>query len=402
MRIIGDSALSRRALYCRFNVIYFDAMTLNKIFLMAHLHVASAFVSPIPSIQSTRETCSSSLCAIKTPPFVVVGNINEALGAAMAICAKDAIMNPGLMERHTPVPPAQSIAFYNTDKERQQLSTETISSIQNAMLHLGPSLYNFEQILADSLQLFSRIDRDNEHQMLYTSVEFGTERGIRQLQSLSLVCNRFAFMGLNLNTDNIKLDDDRFIMSREQAEISGSKLQSFLDERNPSYTAVIMDTSTHLAMLQANSLPRCRGAIGKKDTWAIKDTTQDIDCDSNGVLFEYQYNYNDPFGGCDPLMCPSIGYIIPPVNSAMYNSISKEATDAYAAAYSASVGSGLDYVSSICIARSLESLFMKLGRPPVYSWTTIDEIVELSIEAGKSIKKEDGLPRKMYKEYGYK
>ena len=372
---------------------------------MAQVKIASTFVSPIPSIQSTRERCSSSLHISKTPPLVVVGTVNEALGAAMAICAKDAIMNPGLMERHTPVPPAQSIAFYNTDKERQQLSSETISSIQNALLYLGPSLNNFEQILADSLQLFSRIDQDNEHQMLYTSVEFGTEQGIRQLRSLSLVCNRFAFMGLNLNTGNInsQIADDRFIMSREQAEISGSKLQSFLDERNPSSTAAIMDTPTHLAMLQANSLPRCKeGALGEKDTWAIKATIQDIDCDNSGVLFEYQYNYNDPFGGCDPLMCPSVGYIIPQVHSSMYNSMSREAKDAYAAAYSAGVGSGLDNVSSICIASSVESLFMKLGRPPVYSWATIDKIVEHSIEAGKSIKKENGLPRKLYKEYGYK
>ena len=82
--------------------------------------------------------------------------------------------------------------------------------------------------------------------------------------------------------------------------------------------------------------------------------------------------------------------------------MSREAKDAYAAAYSACVGSGLDNVSSICIASSVESLFMKLGRPPVYSWATIDKIVEHSIEAGKSIKKENGLPRKLYKEYGYK
>ena len=270
---------------------------------------------------------------------------------------------------------------------------------------------DYEQILANSLQLLTRISQtdasnDYEDPMLYSSIEFGSKDGANTMQSLSLVRNRFSFLGLNVNTVPTRQDEGRFVMSREEADAWGNKLQTLLDG-DQSSAAVTMDIRTHLAMLQANSLPRSRGVLGDKDVWAITDTIEgELHVDNGcGTLMEYQFNYNDPFGGCDPLMCQSTGYTASGYNVATH----REANDAFAAAYSTLMGLGINPMNSICIATSVKAIFNELGRtdeggvycPPPYSWNTIDRIIERTHEAEQSIKLEDGLPRKLYKEFGY-
>ncbi|KAL7530779.1 hypothetical protein ACHAXR_003670 [Thalassiosira sp. AJA248-18] len=346
--------------------------------------------------------------------MVVVGNTNEALASAMAFCARDVISNNS--SRRSPVPPPQLIAFFNKQTPEQgshRLPSEAISSLQNAILFLGPSIDDYQQILANALQLLSRISKndgtDYGDPMLHTSIDFGTESGFKTMQSLSVCRNRFSFLGLNLNTSKLA-DTGGFLLSREKADDWGNKLQTLLDGDQLS-AAVTMDIRTHLAMLQANSLPRSRGVLGEKDIWAITDTIKDgmhID-NGDGMLLEYQFNYNDPFGGCDPLLCPSSGMILSSPTSAQIQAQS-EANDAYAAAYSAMIGSGMDPLSSICMATSVKAAFRELGMtngdgtfcPPSYSWNTIDLIAERSIKAGQSMRQEDGLARKLYKEFGYR
>ncbi len=85
-------------------------------------------------------------------------------------------------------------------------------------------------------------------------------------------------------------------------------------------------------MLRANSLPKTRGALGeRRDVWAIRDAPMSRDgmmmrIDSvgggnsvgdggGGMLLEYEYDYSDRFGGCDPLLRPSAGYVIPSSSS---------------------------------------------------------------------------------------
>ena len=313
------------------------------------------------------------------------------------------MLYPNSMDRsRSPVPPSHCIAFYNTHyKLRQRLPSDTIASLQNAIQFLGPNLNDYEEILAHSLQLLSRI---SEKQSLYTSLDFGSEHGSAQMKSLSMVGKRFDCVGLNLNTNIVSESDDvRFVMSRDQADTLGNRLQSVLDETNQ--VSVTIDVGTHLAMLQSNSLPKLNKGSGQSDVWAIKDSTSDngiptenSNCD--GVLFEYQYNYQDPYGGSDPLMCPSMGYVVP--SNHAKHTVTKEKNEVYAAAYSANIGSGLDKLSSICIATIIRSLFHRLGTTPSYSWKTIDDVVECSIQAGQSIRREDGLPRKMYKDFGYR
>mmetsp|Transcript_16021 Transcript_16021/g.29048 ORF Transcript_16021/g.29048 Transcript_16021/m.29048 type:complete len:235 (-) Transcript_16021:32-736(-) len=234
------------------------------------------------------------------------------------------------------------------------------------------------------------------------------------MQSLSNTRDRFSFLGLSLKTNLSRADDGRFLLSRENADEWGNQLQTLLDGSESS-AAVTMDIRTHLAMLQANSLPRSRGALGgeKGDIWAITDTIQDGMHVDNGdvMLLEYQFDYTNPFGGSDPLSCPSTGSIIPSPTSSSYSTETQsEANDAYAAAYSAMVGSGMDFLQGICIATSVKAIFRELGKtdgdgifcPPSYTWSVIDQIAEYSLKARQNIRQEDGLSRKMYKEFGYR
>ncbi|KAL7517109.1 hypothetical protein ACHAWX_002059 [Stephanocyclus meneghinianus] len=298
-------------------------------FLVLFWTEASGFTSnPTLGRMSPKAKFSlTALYAANKKPLVIVGNTNEALGAAMAVCARDVILDgPDSTDRSSPIPPPQPIAFYSKhaplqeyERDKQQsMSFETISSMQNAVLFLGPSLDDYEQILANSLQLFSRVDVYKDRKILHTSIEFGSEDGSQAMQSLSMNQSKFSFLGLNLNPcKQSNPDDGKFKMSREIAYDWGNKLQLLLDGRDRSSAAVSMEICAHLAMLQANSLPRCRGALGEKDKWAITDRTQgDMHVErGDGMLFEYQFNYNDPFGGCDPLICPSVGYIVPSVPS---------------------------------------------------------------------------------------
>ena len=174
--------------------------------------------------------------------------------------------------------------------------------------------------------------------------------------------------------------------------------------------AVTMDIRTHLAMLQANSLPRSRGALGgDKDTWAITGSIREGASSGDGMLLEYQYDYKDPFGGCDPLLRPSAGLKIPSTSvTGTFDNVAID--DAYAAAYCALVGSGMDPAGSLAIAASVRAIFQEFGTtddlgvfcPPSYTWHVVDNIAERARQARQNIKREDGLPRKLYKEFGYK
>lgn len=368
------------------------------------MHCASAFGPPYTQVENKN-------------PMVVVGNTNEALAAAMSLCARDVLSNNSqkLEERRSPIPPAQPIAFFNkqtpdqaSDRQHQRLPSETVSSLQNALLFLGPSMDDDEHILANALQSLSRIsDRDP---MLHTSIDFGCKEGSKTMQSLSITRDRFSFLGLSLKTDlSTPGDNGRFLLSRESADELGNQLHTLLDGFQSS-AAVTTDIRTHLAMLQANSLPRSRGVLGgEKDIWAISDTPLD-GMRGDGMLLEYQFDYTNPFGGSDPLSCPSTGSIIPSPTSSCYSSDTSEANDAYAAAYSAMVGSGMDFLQGICIATSVKAIFRELGEidgdgifcPPSYTWSVIDQIAECSLKARQNIRQEDGLSRKMYKEFGYR
>lgn len=353
-------------------------------------------------------------------PLIIAGSTSECLGAALALCAKDELLNNRDDKSRSPVPPSQMIAFFHepsNDERRRLLSSVTVSSIQNAIYFLGESTDNTEQMLSHALQLTSRIAEKNDGSdispMLHTSLHFKDKS---KFDALSMTRNRFSFVGLHVKTKlTPSIDDGRIILPRVDAEELGNKLQTLLDGESQSScsAAVTMDIRSHLAMLQSNSLPRSRGVLAaNSDVWAISDYIKDgIHVDNeDSILFEYNYDYSDPFGGCDPLLRAGNAYLISPSSSEYIKEANKkQVIDAFSAAYTALMGTGLDPISSICIANSVKRAFHKLGRvegtsfhPPSYTWTNIDQIVQNSRVASERVATVNGLARKLYKEHGYR
>jgi len=403
------------------------------VLLLQLIELVDSFVSTssnFNNINSKHQSCANTnhigpLHAENSKtPLIVVGSTGEALAAAMALCTRDVLANNIQKEdRQSPIPPAQQVAFFqktsDDNKPQQRLSSETVSSLQNALLFLGPTLESYDQILANSLQLLSRIHQNDDSNadscpvdpMLYTSIDFGCEQqhGMKAMESLSLTRNRFSFMGLNLNTNHLEQD-----LSRETADKWGNELSNLLIGGEVQSVALSMDIRTHLALLWANSIPKTNGVLGEtSDVWSVRGTMQDellLGNVCDGMIFEYNYDYSDPFGGCDPLLRPSAGYIVPsPITTDAKITNEQKANDAYASAYCVMIGSGLDPILSICLATSIKAIYIEYGTidmngvfcPPSYTWAMIDCIADYTINCTKSIRKEDGYPRKIYKDFGY-
>ena len=124
---------------------------------------ASGFIpSPMQQLLSTPPTNDNGLYAHKEnkKPMIVVGSTDEALASAMALCTRDVLLKTTTKhKRRSKIPRAQNIAFFNKrsthhDKPQERLSSETISSLQNALLFLGPSLDTYDQILANSYNYY--------------------------------------------------------------------------------------------------------------------------------------------------------------------------------------------------------------------------------------------------------
>ena len=112
----------------------------------------------------------------------------------------------------------------------------------------------------------------------------------------------------------------------------------------------------------------------KKDVWAINDIVFRTGYMLTMVMVCY-YDYSDPFGGAIlyyVLLLDISIYIIPQTTSGRTGAeAQRKANDAYASAYSTMVGSGMDSLSSICIATSVKAIFQEIG--------TIDEAGRYSI-----------------------
>ena len=170
----------------------------------------------------------------------------------MALCAKEELLDNGRdnERRRSSVPPPQLIAFFNTpsdgNDQQQKVSSDTLSSLQNAIYFLGESTDNTEQMLAQALQLTSRINRyenndDSSSLIIHTSLHSDDKT---KFDALAMTRNRFTFMGLHIKTAlTASNDDGRVILSRDDAEELGNKLQTLLDgeSQSSSSAAVTMD-----------------------------------------------------------------------------------------------------------------------------------------------------------------
>jgi len=101
------------------------------------ISAATAFTS-VPYCARSFSTGPLNACEICPVPVIIAGSTGDCLGAAMALCAKDELLNSREDRSRPSVPPSQMIAFFNElsdDQQQQQrsLSSATVSSIQNAI-----------------------------------------------------------------------------------------------------------------------------------------------------------------------------------------------------------------------------------------------------------------------------
>jgi hypothetical protein len=110
-----------------------------------------------------------------------------------------------------------------------------------------------------------------------------------------------SFVGLHVYCSN---NDDAL----DSAQATGTVLQdmqrSVLPPSHGSPTAaaccvVSLDLELHLALLRINALPKDPNNAAHGDSYHV------LMPDGGSLLLDYTLDYNDPFGGADPLKCPN-------------------------------------------------------------------------------------------------
>ena len=388
------------------------------------LHHVSAFSSSQNSQIRRNAFRSGPLHAEKKYPVVVVGNPSEALAASMALCTRE-VLNGLEKDDRPPVPPPQLVALLQQPHRHQiAMSEEMDSLLQNSLLfgqYQGTSPITVQNLIEtingveNFLSCIYDRSEDYGNPILHTATESRADK--LSILANESIRNSISYFGLNLYSNLVQSGEGKFSLPKEEASDLGTRLQTFLDAGNMDSVAISMDLPSHLAMLQANRLPKSRGVLGSNDVFAIRDDIQEGRNVDNGssMTIEYNYDYENPMGGSDPLLCPSYGNCVVAPNTINHPVVQFEANSAHAAAYTAMRGYGMNPISSLCVASSVKAIFKELGSfesaetgsparftPPPYNWDVIDRITEYCCQSRQNVIKEEGASRKKYREFGYK
>lgn len=187
---------------------------------------------------------------------------------------------------------------------------------------------------------------------------------------------------------------------RDEAQTCGTTLQHILQllplPSDPKFpTALVsMDAPLHLAMLEANCLPKIIPESPHTDSYYIMLRNGDT------IMIDYNFKH-DNFGGDDPLSCPTKDILIETSPTAPSSGRSL----AQSAAYTTFRGNGLDSLWSAALAASVATTLGDSNFQPKeeFSWFMVERIIQL----GRNIrqhgtKERPGLMRQTYKSYGYK
>ncbi|KAL3926877.1 MAG: hypothetical protein SGBAC_013300 [Bacillariaceae sp.] len=187
------------------------------------------------------------------------------------------------------------------------------------------------------------------------------------------------------------------MVAPETAQRVGTLLQETLDAteliptNDHSLTIVIsLDMPLHLAMLQANCLPKTRT---NRLLFHVLQNTKGGGC--NSILAEYLYDWSNPFGGTDPLACPSREFCCSLPDS-------KGNGSSIAGALTALLGLGLEPSDAMGDAQVVASSVFQ-GQYSDFEWKIgVQQFLASYSSYNVSIRNEDGLLRKEYIAFGYK
>lgn len=197
-----------------------------------------------------------------------------------------------------------------------------------------------------------------------------------------------ACLGIRLS---VQTKPDQMVAA-ETARSCGGLIQDILDEyESVQHIAVTLDLSMHLALLQANTLPKIR----TKTSWHVLFPLLSKKNDSpSSIAAEYLYDWDNPFGGTDPLACPTIEYQV------IDSSIGHGDPDVQAAAFTALQGQGLDLASSAGLAASVATIISK-NQVTSHSLEEVLTVVE-HYKSKLDVVNDNGALRRAYIEFGYK
>jgi len=366
-------------------------------------------------------------------PMIVLGQEEAALGAALALAARDVLRDQASSSSSLVLPPSQPVVLISISGGTSNTEGESCKSQLDDALLLDvypsaqfPSEDECKRIFSDIQCAHTHNDGISNpilhfamgHPYAASSSAIATILRILSNDS-NIPSHSSPFLGFHLDTsqemelDNTSRECERLILPKENAMQWGKILQNILDTAS-SPVGITMDLATHLSMLQANRLPRSKDILN--DAWAVSSTVPFIDdpqtvggssiCSS--MVLEYLYDYDNPFGGLDPLLCTNKGCLIPsPIAEIPMAEYSKRkirmANEAYASAYTAMRGSGMDNITALCVANSVKAIFLEMSdKGPSYTWETVERIADYSRLTRQNVLQEEGTSRKKYKEFGYK
>jgi hypothetical protein len=190
----------------------------------------------------------------------------------------------------------------------------------------------------------------------------------------------------------VAVDTGNQMVAPETAQSVGALLQEIVYAHKDTRIAMTLDLPLHLALLQANVLPKTPHHNSFHVLCGPSSTSS-----TESIVVEYCYDWNNPFGGTDPLACPSKEICL----KTKRDYKARASTQVQAGAYTALTGSGASIVDSVGIAASVAAVMAEQSCLTEYSPDAIHDIVNHYL--GRTEASEgSGILRQKYIEFGYK
>ena len=376
----------------------------------ATVDVVGAFTHDVVRLGSTKTT---RLLA-QTRPVIVAGSSagsssagaaaaqEAALGATLALSAWDLLRDDGDGNRKVSTLPPQPVIALLASTEEKSAESSSYEAELEASLRVSGAVSSAIFVHNGDCR-YPSIDQYNDVicQCSVDPVLHVIMEGAAAAQPLlsPSIASKVAFLGL----EPIVSEQARRmgVVLPEVAQRCGSMLQeiveAFVGQASSPSMAITLDLPLHLSMLQANSLPKSRSV--HEDSFLCRDTQNA----GTFILVDYQYDYGNPFGGTDPLSCPTREITISPAGDVITpaeggTNIDNGSTGfASAAAYTALRGNGVPAFAAACIASSVGTVMDK----SLLHFSVVERIAKLAEEA-KRAAVEQPILRKKYIDFGYK
>ena len=330
---------------------------------------------------------SASLAAQKRPVVVVPSESKAAsaaaLGAALALCIRDVLLQQTNEEDEEtpPVQPVTLLTSANATYEVLQDVCETIQIVNSENKH--PSIEQYSK----ALHCEDEMSKPILHVVLDAPDAALVTPQIRK---------SISFLGLEPTVAQSGL------ISPDRAQRIGSVLQEVLDfywyaqarEESTPPANIAWGWRLHLALLQANCLPK---SPTHGDSYMM--FPDNVSYDNIMVIVDYLYDYNNPFGGTDPLSCPTREVSIATDD---WTTGRLDTGHAASAAYTACRGNGMGALNAACIASSVGTVLSRsIANETLYTWPTLEDAAYLCQKL-RVTARDEPVVRQMYMDFGYK